>query len=151
MTVPKKSPKNTAKSQSNLASSDSLDNREKIGKGNPPKHSQFKPGISPNPSGRPRGVRNRSTVLKEFLEATLKTKNPITGLEETLTVEQRMALSMIAQVLTKGNVQAWNSIKDDVYGKITDKIESNLTITDLDVTPEQRREALSRILNAKHT
>ena len=106
---------------------------------------------SPNPNGRPKGVRNRSTVLREFLEATLKTKNPITGLEETLTVEQRMALSMIAQVLTKGNVQAWNSIKDDVYGKITDKIESNLTITDLDVTPEQRREALSRILNAKHT
>lgn len=102
-------------------------------------------------TGRPKGVRNRSTVLKEFLEATLKTKNPITGKDEDLTVEQRMALSMIAQVLTKGNVQAWNSIKDDVYGKITDKVESNVTITDLDITPEQRREALKRILNAKRS
>jgi len=83
----------------------------------------FKPGQSGNPNGRPKGVRNRSTVLREFLEATLKTKNPITGLEETLTVEQRMALSMIAQVLTKGNVQAWNSIKDDVYGKIKETID----------------------------
>lgn len=80
------------------------------------------PGDNGN-GGRPKGVRNRSTVLKEFLEATLKTKNPITGEQENLTVEQRMALSMIAQVLTKGNVQAWNSIKDDVYGKLTDKID----------------------------
>jgi len=74
--------------------------------------------------GRPKGVRNRSTVLREFLEATLKTKNPITGQEEVLTVEQRMALSMIAQVLTKGNVQAWNSIKDDVYGNVKQKVET---------------------------
>lgn len=124
MTTRNKSPKNTGKNQQNLTSSDSLDNREKIGKGNPPKHSQFKPGIAPNPNGRPKGTRNRSTVLKEFLEATLKTKNPITGLEETLTVEQRMALSMIAQVLTKGNVQAWNSIKDDVYGNVKQKVET---------------------------
>ena len=131
----------------------SSENQPKLGRnGNPPPIEKgFKKGQSGNPNGRPKGLRNRSTVLKEFLEATLKTKNPITGKDEDLTVEQRMALSMIAQVLTKGNVQAWNSIKDDVYGKITDKIESNLTITDLDVTPEQRREALKRILNVKHT
>lgn len=80
---------------------------------------------SHNPNGKPKGIRNRSTVLREFLEATLKTKNPISGQEEVLTVEQRMALSMIAQVLTKGNVQAWNSIKDDVYGKLKDRVVSD--------------------------
>lgn len=91
--------------------------------------------------GRPKGVRNRSTVVREFLDATLKTKNPITGLEETLTVEQRMALSMIAQVLTKGNVQAWNSIKDDVYGKLKDKLEVDSNIK---LTPSQILESLER-------
>ena len=80
---------------------------------------------SHNPNGRPKGSRNRSTVLREFMEATLKTKNPITGKDEYLTVEQRMALSMIAQVLNKGNVQAWNSIKDDVYGKLKDRVVSD--------------------------
>jgi len=98
---------------------------KRTGKGGTPTPEGWKPGQSGNPSGRPKGVRNRSTVLKEFLEATLKTKNPITGKDEDLTVEQRMALSMIAQVLTKGNVQAWNSIKDDVYGKLKDTVVSD--------------------------
>lgn len=78
---------------------------------------------SKNPNGRPKGSRNRSTVVREFLDATMKTKNPISGEQENLTVEQRMVLSMIAQVLTKGNVHAWNSIKDDAYGKAKESVE----------------------------
>jgi len=78
---------------------------------------------SPNPNGRPKGSRNRSTVIREFLEATMTEKNPITGKTEKLSVEQLMALSMIKQVLSKGNVHAWNSIKDDAYGKAKESVE----------------------------
>lgn len=78
---------------------------------------------SPNPNGRPKGSRNRSTVVREFLDAVIKSKNPISGKDENLTVEQRMALSMIAQVITKGNVNAWNSIKDDAYGKLKEYVD----------------------------
>jgi len=78
---------------------------------------------SPNPNGRPKGSRNRSTVIREFLEATMTEKNPITGKAEKLSVEQLMALSMIKQVLSKGNVHAWNSIKDDAYGKAKESVE----------------------------
>jgi len=119
----KKSQKNTGENLSKSDLSDSLDNREKIGKNNPPKHSQFKPGIAPNPNGRPKGSRNRSTVIREFLEATMTEKSPITGKAEKLSVEQWMALSMIKQVLSKGNVHAWNSIKDDAYGKAKESVE----------------------------
>lgn len=84
----------------------------------------FKKGDpSPNPNGRPKGSRNRSTVIREFLEATMTEKNPITGKTEKLSVEQLMALSMIKQVLSKGNVHAWNSIKDDAYGKAKESVE----------------------------
>lgn len=38
-------------------------NREKIGKGNPPKHTQFKPGKTGNPNGRPRKL--VSTLIEE--------------------------------------------------------------------------------------
>ena len=78
---------------------------------------------SPNPNGRPKGSRNRSTVIREFLEATMTEKNPITGKTEKLSIEQLMALSMIKQVLSKGNVHAWNSIKDDAYGKAKESVE----------------------------
>lgn len=78
---------------------------------------------SKNPNGRPKGSRNRSTVIREFLEATMTEKNPITNKTEKLSVEQLMALSMIKQVLSKGNVHAWNSIKDDAYGKAKESVE----------------------------
>lgn len=100
-------------------------NSQKIAKPNPiPGNKPFKKGDpSPNPNGRPKGSRNRSTVIREFLEATMTEKNPITGKTEKLSVEQLMALSMIKQVLSKGNVHAWNSIKDDAYGKAKESVE----------------------------
>ena len=38
---------------------------DKTGYGNPPKHTQFKPGQSGNPAGRPKGAKNLKTDLEE--------------------------------------------------------------------------------------
>ena len=38
-----------------------------VGYGRPPKHRQFKPGISGNPKGKPRGPRNLGAALEAFL------------------------------------------------------------------------------------
>ena len=44
----------------------------KIGYGRPPRHSQFKPGQSGYPNGRPTGSRNFKTAVKATLKAPVK-------------------------------------------------------------------------------
>lgn len=41
------------------------DTEQKIGRGNPPKHTQFRKGTTGNPRGRPRGSKNLSTYIME--------------------------------------------------------------------------------------
>ena len=40
---------------------------EKVGPGNPPRHTRFKPGQSGNPNGRPKGSKNFVTILQQQL------------------------------------------------------------------------------------
>ena len=40
---------------------------EKVGPGNPPRHTRFKPGQSGNPNGRPKGSKNFATILQQQL------------------------------------------------------------------------------------
>jgi hypothetical protein len=42
-------------------------NERPVGHGRPPREHQFQPGQSGNPSGRPRGAKNESTILREIL------------------------------------------------------------------------------------
>jgi Family of unknown function (DUF5681) len=61
---------------------------QRIGKGNPPAHSRFKPGTSGNPSGRPKGRRGFKTeLIMELAEPT-----EIGGSERPTTVTKQRAI-----------------------------------------------------------
>ena len=84
---------------------------------------KFKPGQSGNPKGRPKGAKNRSTVIKRWLEAIDKGKNPMTGEVEEMSVEDKMTLALIGKAL-KGDTQAYKALMDIAYGQPKQEIEN---------------------------
>lgn len=82
----------------------------------------FEKGRSGNPNGRPKGAKNRSTIVRKWLEAGEKVKNPITGEEEQLTQEDIMTLALIKKA-RKGDVSAYKQLMDSGYGFPSQQIE----------------------------
>ena len=70
----------------------------------------FKPGQSGNPNGRPKGSRNRSTIVKELLEALHASGLP----------NVEVATAAIVKKALDGDVVAWEKLMDSGYGKVKD-------------------------------
>lgn len=90
-----------------------------VGFKKPPKQTQFKPGQSGNPLGRPKGTKNFKTDLEEELQ----TKIVIREGGKTLQVSKQRALlmSLIANAI-KGDVRAANTLTGLVL-KVLDQEE----------------------------
>src|SRR5947208_1821814 len=57
-----------------------------VGKGRPPKYTRFKPGVSGNPSGRPKGAKNVATLAKA--ELNRKVTATVNGAKRRLSVAE---------------------------------------------------------------
>src|ERR1051325_10654144 len=76
----------------------------------------FRKGQSGNPEGRPVGVRNRSTVLKELLATECDFTNPLTLKKNRAELEKQLMIALIAKG-RRGDIPAIKEILDTVYGK----------------------------------
>jgi hypothetical protein len=83
-------------------------------------------GQSGNPNGRPKGSRNRSTIARQWLEASEKFKNPLTQETQELSQEDIMTLALINKA-RKGDVNAYKALMDSGYGAPTQFVESENT------------------------
>lgn len=63
-----------------------------------------------------KGIPNRATVLKKWLNCTVNVLNPITGGQTKVTVEDEVILALITRARA-GDVPAIREILDSVYGK----------------------------------
>ena len=82
----------------------------------------FQKGTVPNPNGRPKGSKNRSTIARKWLEVMQDAKNPITGDLEKLSQEDLITLAMIHKA-RKGDVQAYKQLMDSGFGMPTQQID----------------------------
>lgn len=67
---------------------------------------------SPNPSGRPKGAKNRQTIVREILEAIHEGSGKSYAEASTLAVAEKAAA---------GDVTAWEKLMDSGFGKLTEK------------------------------
>ena len=89
---------------------------------------RWEKGESGNPAGRPKGSRNRSTIAKHWLEVNQSLKNPLTGVEETMSQEDLMTLALIKKA-REGDVHAYKALMDSGYGSPIQQIDQTLEQT----------------------
>lgn len=75
---------------------------------------QFKEGQSGNPNGRPKGVKNLSSILKEFLSEPVEVN--IDGIK-TKKEFQEVLIRKLLKLANDGDMRAINTIFDRVEGK----------------------------------
>lgn len=73
-------------------------------------------------AGRPKGAKNRATILKKWIAIAAKIKHPESDEDIEGTMEDKVNLALLSKALS-GDVQAIKEINDTLYGKITEKAE----------------------------
>jgi len=86
----------------------------------------FEKGKSGNPTGRPKGSKNRSTIIREILSLMVQVKDH-NGDEVWQSNEYRMVQAMVNKAIEKGDVAAFNALYDNLYGKLKDTVDMNTT------------------------
>jgi hypothetical protein len=112
-----------------------------------PNNKPFPKGVSGNPNGRPKGLRNRSTIVREWLETNYKKVNPITGQNETLQIQDHLVISLIGKAL-KGDVQAFRELFDSGHGKVSELLDvtsKGESIAQEKLSSEERRMLIDKL------
>lgn len=86
-------------------------------------HKWKKGDLSPNPGGRPGGSLSSRTIIRKWLEAVEKAKNPLSGKDESLSQLDIITLKQLEKA-RKGDTKAFSELLDRMEGKSIAKIET---------------------------
>lgn len=87
----------------------------------------FKKGEVANPTGRPKGKRNRSTILKELLDMNDQ--------------ELKMHQAQIEKAIELKDTNAYKAVLDSAYGAPVQQVENDITIKEFDISKLYNGEA----------
>lgn len=97
------------------------------GPGNPSKLKPAQKGEVRNPKGRPKGSRDRASVLRELLAIPINVKRPDGSTIPGATLEDAVGMALVQKAL-KGDVPAIREIYDTLHGKVTEKVENTTAV-----------------------
>jgi hypothetical protein len=90
---------------------------------------KFEKGQTGNPNGRPKGARNRSTILRELLDLN----------DQELLMHQ----AQIDKAIEQKDTNAYKAVLDSAYGAPVQQIEQTQTNVDLsDLTTDEIKQML---------
>lgn len=84
---------------------------------------------SPNPSGRPKGAKNRATIVREILEL----------MHASGQTYEYAGTKAVADKMLSGDVGAWDKLMDSAYGKIADQMNLDHTTKGKPITAASSR------------
>jgi len=92
---------------------------------------QWVKGESGNPAGKPKGIKNKSTLIKKYLEAIVrdadgKGKKQPWGIEDVLEMSaaEIMVLAQVHKAM-KGDTAAFRELMDGAFGKSPDIVQGD--------------------------
>lgn len=118
-----------------------------VGFGKPPVHSRYKPGQSGNPKGRPRGRKNKNTILQEFLSQKITVRQG--GKPFKMSKLSAMLLTLVNKALS-GDLRSISALLpqiDRMESELADaeKLSEELSVDDQDIL----RDYVERAKNAE--
>jgi len=114
----------------------------------PPRHSQFKPGQSGNPKGRPKGTRNLKTDLTRLMRKRVQIRED--GHQRDVS-RQELVLLRLFERAAKGDVKAANSLINMVM-KLNPQTEQLSAVSQVSETDKQIiDDFLRRYVNASRS
>ena len=91
----------------------------------------FKKGVSGNPKGRKKGVRNRSSIIREVFNSIsvlneedfnqLQSKFP--HIKNDMSIEYLMTLVQVNNAIFKGDLRAYKVLNEALYGTPTKELD----------------------------
>lgn len=118
----------------------------KVGFGKPPANTQFKPGTSGNPAGRPKGTQNLRTDLSEELAEKITVTE---GGQRLVISKQRAMLKSLMAKSIKGDTAASRALISLIVGIEQADAERSVVITttaeDLEVLQAYKERVLDEI------
>jgi hypothetical protein len=111
-----------------------------VGRGRPPRATQFKPGRSGNPAGRKKGSRNLKTILRRVMESEIEVSE--NGRKRRVPVVEALILRLVQEGL-RGQLRALDSALDRYEQHVDDGPERQEEL------PEEDLALLERLMGTR--